>query len=238
MFSIKRLSILIITAVIITAAVGAQTGRERTVEESYLMEPIEIMIIKETASSDSRTRKMISLDYIREALDRGSTNDDIRSTLEYLATESTRTITRENGKVINNYPEIRRMAVRYLGQIGTEEARKSLILVIQAETEPIVLHEAFLALGTIGTNENNETVTYMAIVMGRFINVNVRTNDLNLMALAYVETIEKIAQKNNGVNSQEAVRVLLNINNETNFSLPIRTQAMQLISTLRSYGAN
>jgi len=237
MFSLKRFLILIIAAVIITAAAGAQ-GRERTVEETYLMEPIEIMIIRETASSDSRTRKMISLDYIREALDRGSTNDDIRSTLEYLATESTRTITRENGKVINNYPEIRRMAVRYLGQIGTEEARKSLILVIQAETEPIVLHEAFLALGTIGTNENNETVTYMAIVMGRFINVNVRTNDLNLMALAYVETIEKIAQKNNGVNSQEAVRVLLNINNETNFSLPIRTQAMQLISTLRSYGAN
>jgi len=233
MFSFRRLAILLIAAVILTATVTAQSGspkREMTVEESYLMESIEIMIIRETASSNSREQKMRALEFIGEALDRGNKNDEIRRTLESLSTEGTRSVARERGRVMNNYPEVRRQAVRYLGQIGTEEARQSIIQVLQSENEPMVIQEAIKALGDIGTNENNETVANICWIMDRNINLNPD----NIMAHETINAFEKIARKNNGLNSPEAIQTLLRIS-EGSFISPVRNRARQLLADLRSY---
>jgi len=230
MFTFKRLSILIILAVVMTIAAAAQQ-RELTVEESYLQESIEIMIIRETARSSTREQKMISLSYIKDALDRGSTNDEIRQTLEYLSMEGRRTVVRERGRIMNNFPDIRQQAVRYLGQVGTEDARKSLILVLQSENEPAVLQEAMKALGNIGTNENNETVTHIAWVMDN----NINSNPDNLLALAAIDAFEKIGRKNNGLNAPEAIQTLLRIS-DGSFIKPVRDRARQLLADLRSYG--
>jgi len=231
MFTFRRLSILIIAATVLTVAAAAQQ-REMTVEESYLQESIEIMIIRETARSNSREQKMISLDYIKDALGRGNKNDEIRQTLEYLSMEGRRTVIRESGRVMNNFPDIRRQAVRYLGQVGTEEARKSLILVLQSENEPAVIQEAIRSLGDIGTNVNNETVAHIAWVMDRNNN---SLNPDNLMALATIEAFEKIAKTSDGLTSPEAVQTLLRIT-EGNFIRPVKDRARQLLADLRSYG--
>jgi len=234
MFTLRRLSILIIAAVLLTATAAAQSGssREMSIEESYLQESIEIMIIRETARSNSREQKMISLDYIKDAIGRGNKNDEIRQTLEYLSMEGRRSVIRESGRVVNNFPDIRRQAVRYLGQVGTEEARKSLILVLQSENEPAVIQEAIRALGDIGTNVNNETVAHIAWVMDRNNN---SLNPDNLMALATIEAFEKIAKTSEGLTSQEAIQTLLRIT-EGNFIKPVRDRARQLLADLRSYG--
>ena len=231
MFTFKRLSILIILAVVMTIAAAAQQ-RELTVEESYLQESIEIMIIRETARSSTREQKMISLSYIKDALDRGSTNDEIRQTLEYLSMEGRRTVVRERGRIMNNFPDIRQQAVRYLGQVGTEDARKSLILVLQSENEPAVIQEAIRALGDIGTNVDNETVAHIAWVMDRNNN---SLNPDNLMALATIEAFEKIAKTTDGLTSSEAVQTLLRIT-DGNFIKPVKDRARQLLADLRSYG--
>jgi len=228
MFSFKRFVILILTAVILTAGVSAQM----TVEQSYLRETMEIMIIRETARSQTREQKMIALEYIGNALDRGSTNDEIRQTLEYLANEGRRSVARENNRIVNNYPEIRRQAVKYLGQIGNEEARKSLIVILQSENEPAVLQETIKALGDIGTNENNETAANIAWIMDR----NNNLNPDNLMALATIDAFEKIAKRNNGLNSPEAVQTLIRISSDTRFITPVRERARQVVADLRSYG--
>jgi hypothetical protein len=233
MFSLKRFSILIITAVIITSTAAAQNNsqKEMSVEESYLQESIEIMIIRETARAYTREQKLIALEYIGEAINRGSTNDEIRQTLEFLSREGRMNMARENGRLMNNFPEIRRQSAKYLGKMGTEEARKSLLDICTYENEPMVLQEAIKSLGDIGVNENNDTVAHIAWIMNRFNS----TNPDNLMALATIDAFEKIARKNNGLNAPEVPRTL-NLIIEGQYVTPVKERAKQLLAELRTYG--
>ncbi|MCL2196301.1 MAG: HEAT repeat domain-containing protein [Treponema sp.] len=233
MFSIKRLFILLAAAVVIIPTVSAQNRQrsEMSVEESYLQESIEIMIIRETARAHSREQKLIALDYIRDAIDRGNRNDEIRETLEFLSREGRMTQARENGRLVNNYPDVRRQAAKYLGQMASPEARRNLLEMIQFENEPMVLQEVIKSLGDIGENQNNETVNYIAFVMNRFG----ATNPDNIMAVATIDAFEKIARKNNGLNSPDAVRALVLIS-EGLYVTPVKERARQLLAELRSYG--
>lgn len=233
MFSFKRFFILIIAVVICVSTVWAQAGggREMTVEESYLQESIELMIIRETARAQSREQKLIALEYIGDAIERGNTSDEIRQTLDFLSREGRRTVAREGGRVVNNFPDVRRQSAKYLGMIGTEEARQTLLEVLQFENEPMVLQEAIKSLGDIGTNENNETVAHIAWVMARFDNLNPD----NIMAIAAIDAFEKIARKNDGITSPQAVQTLIRIA-EGNYITPVKERARQLIAELRTYG--
>jgi len=234
MFSFKRFSILVIAALAITVAATAQSNnqrREMTVEESYLQESIEIMIIRETARAHSREQKLIALEYVKDAIERGNTSDEIRQTLDFLSREGRRNWARENGRLVNNFPDVRRQSAKYLGQMGTEEARISLLEILQFENEPMVLQEAIKSLGDIGLNENNETVNYIAWVMNRFNS----TNPDNLMALATIDAFEKIARKNNGINAPDAVRALVLIS-EGQYVTPVKERSRQLLAELRTYG--
>jgi len=233
MFSIKRFSILAAAVLLIAQTAAAQTGasREMSVEESYLQESIEIMIIRETARAHSREQKLIALEYIREAIGRGNTNDEIRQTLEFLSREGRRNVARESGRLMNNFPDVRRQAARALGTMGTEEARRSLLEILQFENEPMVLQEAIKALGDIGQDENGEAVAHIAWVMNRF---NTHNPD-NIMAVATIDAFERIARNNNGLNSPEAVRTLVLIS-EGHYVTPVKERARQLLAELRTYG--
>jgi len=232
MFSFKRFSILLVTAVIIISTATAQQKKEMTPEESYLQESIEMMIIRETARSYSAGQKLIALEYIGEALNRGSTNDEIRQTLEFLSREGIKSTARENGRVVNNFTYIRRQSAKYLGQIGTEEARKALIGVINEENEPWVLQEIIKSLGDIGLNPNNETVSKIQWVINRYIHTD---KPDNVMALAAIDAFDKIAKKNNGISDPETIRTLMSISDGI-FITAVRERAKQLLAELRSYG--
>ena len=232
MLSFKRFFILLVAVVIVIPTVTAQNQkREMTPEESYLAASIELMIIRETARSYTREQKFIALEYIGEALNKGNTNDEIRQTLEYLSREGRASTARENGRIVNNFPDVRRQSAKYLGQIGTEEARKNLIEIVQFENEETVLQEAIKSLGDIGSNPNNETVVIISWVMNRY---NTLKPD-NLMALATIDAFEKIARKNNGINSPEAIRTLILIS-EGLYVTPVKERAKQLLAELRTYG--
>ena len=233
MFLFKHFSVLVIAVVfaVSTAFAQSNSGREMSVEESYLREAIENMIIRETARADTREQKLIALEYIGEAINRGNTSDDVRETLEYLSREGRRSVARENGRVINNFPDIRRQSAKYLGQIGTEEAKNALIDICQSENEPMVLQEAIKSLGDIGLNDNNETIAMIAWVVSRFDNLNPD----NLLAIATIDAFEKIARKNNGISSPDAVRLLIRIS-EGHYIRPVQERAKQLLAELRTYG--
>jgi hypothetical protein len=235
MFTFKRLSILITASVIAVSAITAQSnsGGNLSIEESYLKESIELMIIRETARANTREQKFVALEYINDAISRGSKNDDIRQTLEFLSREGRRSIAMENGRVVNNFPDVRRLSARYLGQIGTEEARKSLLDICQFENEPMVLQEAIKSLGDIGANDNNETVVIISWAFSRFDNLNPD----NLMAIATIDAFENIARQNNGINHPEAVRTLTRIT-EGQYIIPVKDRARQLLSDLRMYSSN
>jgi len=232
MFSIRRFSILAAIVLLIAQTAAAQTGasREMTVEESYLQESIEIMIIRETARAQTREQKLIALEYIRDAIDRGNTSDEIRQTLEYLSREGRRNMARESGRLVNNFPDVRRQAARALGTMGTEQARQSLLEILQFENEPMVLQEAIKALGDIGQDENGEAVAHISWVMNRFNNLNPD----NIMAVATIDAFERIARNNNGLNSPDAVRTLVLIS-EGHYVTPVKERARQLLAELRTY---
>ena len=231
MFSLKRLFVLLITAVFAVSALPAQNSGEMSIEQSYMQRAIEVMIIRESARASSREQKLISLQYIGEAIDRGNDDDEIRQTLVYLSREGRRSVARENGRVMNNFPDVRRQAARYLGLVGTEEARDALLEICQFENEPMVLQEAIKSLGDIGLNDDNETIANIAFVMRRFDNLNPD----NLMAIATIDAFDKIARKNGGINSPEAIQILIRIA-EGHYIKPVQERARQLIAELRSYG--
>ena len=234
MFLFKRFSILIAAAVLIVSTAAAQNNqREMSVEESYLQESMEMMIIRETARAYSREQKLISLEYISDAIERGSTNDEIRQTLEFLSREGRMIQARTNGRLDNNFPDVRRQAAKYLGLLGTEEAHRSLLDICRYENEPLVIQEAIKSLGDIGTNENGETVAHISYIFMRFDG----TNPDNLMAIATIDAFEKIARANDGLNSQEAIRVLGRIT-EGQYINPVKERARLLLAELRSYGNN
>jgi hypothetical protein len=210
----------------------ANSDREMSVEESYLQESVELMVIRETSRADSRDQKLIALQYIGEAIDRGNTGEEVRQALEYLSMEGVMSKARENGRLVNNFPDVRRQAAKYLGDLGTPEAKNTLIKICVADPEPMVLQEAVKSLGTIGLNDNDETVSTIAWIVTRF---DVLNPD-NLLALSAIDAFDKIAEKNNGIKDPNVIRVLIRIS-EGPYIKPVQERAKQTLMNLRKYSA-
>jgi hypothetical protein len=87
------------------------------------------MIIREQAYADSKDMKLVALQYIRQAVEEGRTNPDVRKALEFLATETSSTVIRAGGvgRILNNFPDVRREAALLLGEFPTVEAKDTLL---------------------------------------------------------------------------------------------------------------
>ena len=226
----KRLLMLVIILSIPVVLALAQSS-ELSVEESYLQESVENMIIREQSRAESREMKLIALLYIGDAIDRGNRSEEVRRALEYMGLEGTLNRTRENGRLLNNFPDIRRESVRYLGLMGTEDAKDTLLRIIYYDNEPMVLQEAVKSLGDIGINDNGRTINAIAWVFQKFDN----TVPDNLLALAAIEAIEKI-----GVNSESidanGVMILIRIA-EGNYIRIVQDRAKQALINIRKIQA-
>ena len=110
----KKLNLFIILILVAIIAVPALFGqsREMTVEEAYLQEAMYMMVIRDTSRAGTREDKMIALEYIGSALERGLTNPEIHTALDFMVLEGSLNQTRERGRLMNNFPEVRREAAR------------------------------------------------------------------------------------------------------------------------------
>ncbi|MDR0315346.1 MAG: HEAT repeat domain-containing protein [Treponema sp.] len=232
MCTFKRGLILVVVAV---AGVSLVMGQEQemSIEEAYLREAIEMMIIRETSRASTLEQKMIALDYIQSALSRGSTNDEIRVALEFLTLEGTQNRAMENGRLVNNFPSIRLRAARYLGDVGNQAAVETLLRVIMAENEPMVLQEAIRSLGVIGLNENGDVIATIVRAAGAFHTV--KPDDM--VALSAVDAISKIAFKTGGLRDPNAVQYIIKIADGP-YVRPVQERARQVMSDLRWSGSN
>ena len=231
MIIFKRGFIFTLVLVCMTTLLSAQTGQQRelTVEESYLEQSIEMMIIREQSRADSREMKLVALEYIEDAISRGNTSDEIRQALEYLGIEGTINQVRESGRLLNNHPDIRMRAATHLGNLGTPEAQGSLIKMLLADDEPMVLQEVVRSLGRIGLNDNNETVNAIAWIVARY---DVLNPD-NLLALSALDAFERIAQANGSID-YTAIRTIMRIA-EGRYIRPVQERARQTLLVLRQY---
>jgi len=229
----KRILAIMMILICATAFISAQTrGRELTVEESYLQQSIELMIIREQSRAESREMKVVALEYINDAIQRGNTSDEIRAALEYLGIEGTINQTRENGRLVNNYPDIRMRAATYLGDMGTPEAKTTLIKMCLADNEPMVLTEVVKSLGRIGINDNEEATNAIAWIVTRY---DVLNPD-NLLALSALEAFEKLAAANNGITDSSVIRTVMRIADGP-YIRPVQQRARETLATLRQYNA-
>ena len=225
---LKRVFTLFITAFFAVAGIAAQTtDSEMSIEESYLQEAIEMMIIRETSRSDSLDQKLLALEHLGKAIERGSTNEEIRVTLEYLSLEGTQNKARMSGRLVNNYPSVRRQAAKYLGDLGTKEAKNALLKICTSDDEKMVLQEAIKALGTIGMNDNDDVVNTIVWIMNK--DTNSEAPD-NILAIAAIDTIEKLSKQNKSADPN-AIQVIARIMGGP-YASPVKQRARQALVTL------
>ena len=234
----KKIIIFTVLAVLLTIPVFAQEGGEQTVEEKYLSTSIEISIVKELATADTRDQKLAAIESIEEMFSDGKIKKGdpaIHNILDSLSGEGISSVVTENRRKINYYPEVRRRACKLLGELGGEISRDTLIDITRKDDETMVLSQAVYALGIIGLNENNQSLEAIAQVIETDAN-KLRVDD-NL-AIASLLAIEKIAKKNGGFEEEPdpffIFRAIIKIK-EGNYSPNVKKWADMLLDRLKNY---
>jgi hypothetical protein len=211
-------------------AASSGGGKEITIEELFL-KSVEFQILREKAFAEDYDLKMNALDDIEKKLQDGSYNSgdqQVQFVLEYLALEGSAHTTRENGRLVNNFPEVRRRAAEMLGRLGTDAAKDTLIRVILVDDEPVVKSEAAYALGLIGKNPDNQVVQALAFVY----NQEDPTKPDNNFGYAMCLAIEKLAQKT-PIKDPIAYQILVKIA-QGNYLRTVRNKALQVLDALKT----
>ena len=222
--------LILLTIMCIPVIMIAAQSPDMTVEESYLQESVENMIIREQSRSETREMKLIALSYIGDAIDRGNKSEEVRRALEYMSMEGTLNRTSENGRLVNNFPDVRRESVRYLGLMGTEEAKDTLLKIIYYDNEPMVLQEAIKSIADIGIDDNGRSAATIAWIFQKFDN----TIPDNMLALSAIEAVEKLAKISKKPLDPSVIQMLIRIA-EGNYIRVVQDRAKQALSSIRAY---
>ena len=221
--------IAIVTMMIFSTVVFAQQQvtrkTEKTVEDEYLSN-VESVIIKELSQADDRDNKLVSLQYIQEAIEGGRTTLEIQMSLDSLAGEGVISQARENGRLTNNYPDVRAKACELLGQIPTEESKTTLVKVALADNEPMVVSAAVRSLGEIGINTNDEVVSAIVWAQKKFATLNPTSSLAFEILSAYEKLADTVQDKGPMIQSISAIA-----SNYT-YKTPVRTKAYELLKKL------
>jgi len=208
----------------------AAASKEITIEELFL-KSIEFQILREKAFSEDYEIKMGALDDLEKKITDGSIGGNtaqVEFVLEYLAMEGSGRTAREGGRLVNNFPEVRRRAANMLGRIGTAAAKDVLIRVLLIDEEAMVKAEAAYALGVIGLNPDNQVVQVLAFALDREDPSRPDNNFAYALALA----IEKLAQRGKGITDPAAYRSLVKIAGG-NYLRTVKTKALQVLDQLK-----
>ena len=217
-------------------APAQKQGGEKTVEEAYLQESAEAVMVKELSQSEDKDSKEIALDYALKAIDNGRKSDDLRNSLEYLALENTDVVVRSAGLGVatNNYPDIRRRACEYLGEFPSVEAKDTLVKVIgnNKTEDPMVLAEAIRSLGKIGMNDDDEVVHAICNSVVHFSNVGMSEDRLAVYTLfAFTD----LADKHKGIKDMAAVTDTIIQFTKGSYVSAVKKLAMQTLEKLAQY---
>lgn len=204
---------------------------ETTVEGEY-MSSADDVIITELANADERENKEVALQYLRDAVEGGNVSPDMMMALEHLAGEGINTQSRTKGRVMNNYPDIRREACIILGKVGTDDAAKTLNKIMKTDNEPMVLSAAVYALGEIGYNDNDEVSNAIAFYANKVETLNPTSS----LALEVVNAYEKLA--GNIKDIKPVVNSLQRIATDHHFVKPVRDRAREVLNKIRSSDKN
>ncbi len=206
------------------------TQAQKSVEESFLQESLETMVIREQAQTENKDMKLVALQYVKQAIDGGRKNEDIRKSLEYLALENTNVVIRSagTGRVLNDFPDIRAKACDYLGDFPSVATKDALVKVTLGDREPMVLSSAIRSLGKVGINDGDEVSQVIAYIINRF---DILYPD-NSLAFESLVALERIADKQGGLKDPAAIRAVMKIATG-NYITPVKQKASELLDKFR-----
>ena len=198
---------------------------ETSVENEYLND-IDGDIIMSLANSDELDNKLVALQYLQNAIDEGNTSETVIKALDQLAGEGLTNQSRTNGRLMNNFPEVRRQACLMMAKIPTEHSKNTLISIAVADNEPMVIAAAVKSLGEIGINENDETVEAIAFANRR----NQVLNPTSSLALEVLTAYEVLAS--NTENKKTLIDSVARISTDYHYVTPVRQKAYKLLKEL------
>ena len=206
-------------------------AQEKSAEEDYLS-TVEDVVITELANSDERDNKLVALQYLENAVEEGRVSPDMMVALDHLAGEGINTQSRQSGRLVNNYPDIRAKACDLLAKVPSEESKTTLKNIALADNEPMVITAAVRSLGEIGMNDNDDVVNTIAWANKK----NAVLNPTSSLALEVLIAYEKIADKvqDKGSMIQSVGQIAPNYH----YVNPVRDRALALLKTLQSGNNN
>ncbi|MBO7485898.1 MAG: HEAT repeat domain-containing protein [Spirochaetaceae bacterium] len=221
----KKLLALVLVLVLAGSFLFAQKKSEVTVEEQYLS-TIEGVIIKELTNSDSHDNKLVALKYIEDALNEKRVSPEIQYALNTLAGEGIFNPVREDGRLANNFPDIRARAAELMAQVPTEESKDALVKLVLGDNEPMVVTAAIRSLGEIGINTNDDVVETIVWTEKRFSALN-PTSSLALEVLNAYEKLLPYTKDNSSL-----IRSISSIAANHQYVTPVRNRALDILKKL------
>lgn len=216
-------------ALLMASALFAQQKSEASVESDYLTS-VQDVVITELATSEERDNKLVALQYLEAAVDEGNITPAMIQALDGLAGEGINTQSRTNGRLVNNFPDIRAKSCEILAKVPTEESKTILKNIALQDNEPMVITAAIRSLGEIGMNDGDDVVNTIAWASKK----NTVLNPTSSLAMEVLVAYEKLADKVE--NKSEMIRAVSEIATNYNFVTPVRTKALQLLKTLNNSG--
>ncbi len=219
-----------IFSVIFLFAIALLPAQEtlRTLEDLYLSTDIEVQLILSQAVSADRYSKLTALDVIRDMQDGGripANENAVMIILSSLSGEGITRIVHSDGRIVNNFPEVRRQAVYLLGEIGGERAMEILYTVFENDPEPMVLSEAILALTKTGISDPQKASKYISNILR---SNTLHENPNNGLASACLTAIQDLSVVNSTILT-EVIGVVSGF-----YINKVRQQAIDLINFLRN----
>lgn len=202
--------------------------KETSVESEYLND-VDGDIIMTLAESDEYDNKLVAIQYLQSALDDGNCSDSVIAALDRLAGEGLNSQTRTNGRLSNNFPEVRRQACLLMSKVDSDHAvhaKNQLVSIAVADNEPMVIAAAVKALGELGINENDEVVDAIAFANRR----NQVLNPTSSLALEVLLAFEALAP--NTENKKAMIDSIARISTDYHYVTPVRQKAYALLKTI------
>lgn len=215
-----------------TTLIWAQNKESETNVENEYLTDVDGDIIMSLASSDELDNKLVALQYLESALDEGNTSDLVIKALDQLAGEGVTSQTRTNGRLSNNFPEVRRQACLLLAKVPTEHSKNTLVNIAIADNEPMVIAAAVQSLGVIGINDNDETVEAIAYANKR----NQVLNPSSSLAMEVLCAYEKLADSTQ--NKKTLLNSITMISTDYHYVTPVRQKAYKLLKQISSQGSS
>ncbi|MDR0551923.1 MAG: hypothetical protein LBG72_07895 [Spirochaetaceae bacterium] len=122
------------------------TAQELSVEDSYLQTSQNIMVIEEYSNSLDREHKLAAVLSIEELVKKGDKPEEARKILGKLGLEGTLNKESFQGRVLNNYPDVRERSARLLAEFPGPQTVSSLEQIVVNEKEPAVISAAIDSL--------------------------------------------------------------------------------------------